>query len=520
MDGSTRLTVGIAVHNATDCFRVALGSIVNNTSISFDLVIVDDASTDTEINSTLEILSGIAGRDYPAIRRFEIIRLKKRMGFVHACNEIVKAADTEFIAIATSDIIVPNCWEDMIDIMEKNELSALGPVTNHAYNDQKLEFDSCLGYEMESGRLVACINDVNTRQYSIHGDEVVYIAGLYGFFTIYRYMGRWSVMNQESKYTKMIPGLFDLMDEEGQVFDEKTFGLGFMEDYDICTRLSRAGGKIAYAPGFYFHHFGSQSFKDSDDLWDENVQKYKEKWWFWDGSRSFKGLPVMSENSIEEPIAEIVVIRYASPEVEEQCIESLNRTQDVSYDLKVIRNFGTGRSLTKAWNDAIRSSYHEFVCLLNSDTIIVDPLWLRKMVDSMIENNQIVAVGPSSNNVREGKQGYHSLQTAGTQDSKVEIVDEITGFCWVIRKSLWGKLGEFDEGFPLYGQESEFLDRARKAGYFVGYQRNAFVYHYGGVNIELAEKLGLLNIKEERSKALNAHIKKKGGEQHLFNRCL
>lgn len=67
--------------------------------------------------------------------------------------------------------------------------------------------------------------------------------------------------------------------EEVGLFDER-FGIGTYEDVDICKRIHDAGYKIV-AIEIPIRHEGSKTlikFKPVQQLIDENIVKYKEKW--------------------------------------------------------------------------------------------------------------------------------------------------------------------------------------------------------------------------------------------------
>jgi GT2 family glycosyltransferase len=75
--------------------------------------------------------------------------------------------------------------------------------------------------------------------------------------------------------------------------------------------------------------------------------------------------------------------------------------------------------------------------------------------------------------------------------------DPISGFCLLFRRSLWLRLRGFDERYKLYGQESDFVDRAQKLGLKVVWRKDAFVYHEG----EASVKAHSYDVQAEREKA-------------------
>ena len=56
----------------------------------------------------------------------------------------------------------------------------------------------------------------------------------------------------------------------------------WFEDVDLCARLLRTGGRIAYCPAARFHHSGAHSvgklsFQDKQTFWYTNMLRYAQK---------------------------------------------------------------------------------------------------------------------------------------------------------------------------------------------------------------------------------------------------
>lgn len=65
----------------------------------------------------------------------------------------------------------------------------------------------------------------------------------------------------------------------------------------------------------------------------------------------------------------------------------------------------------------------------------------------------------------------------------VKEVDYISGASIMIRKSLWEKIGGFDDRFvPAYYEDSDLAFEVRKLGYKVVYQPKSVVIHYEGIS--------------------------------------
>ena len=66
----------------------------------------------------------------------------------------------------------------------------------------------------------------------------------------------------------------------------------------------------------------------------------------------------------------------------------------------------------------------------------------------------------------------------------VKEVDFISGGSFIIRKTVWNKIGGFDEKFnPSYFENIDLAFELRKIGYKVIYQPKSIVIYYGEISI-------------------------------------
>lgn len=118
------------VHNLDDFLVEAIDSVLAQTFRDFELIVVDDGSTD---NST-EITKEYARRD----RRVTVLRFERRRGQEHARNRALAEANGDYIAVMDSDdIAMPIRLEKQIAFLEANP--AIGMVGG---NLQRIDSDS------------------------------------------------------------------------------------------------------------------------------------------------------------------------------------------------------------------------------------------------------------------------------------------------------------------------------------------------------------------------------------------
>lgn len=194
---------------------------------------------------------------------------------------------------------------------------------------------------------------------------------------------------------------------------------------------------------------------------------------------------------------EIIVIGYNLPEIEAECIASVERNTFHPYLLTFFDNYGSGLTLTQVWNRLIENSKQDYICLLNNDTLVY-PYWLTKLVETLSYDPDYAFAGPSTNNAGGRYQQKISSYEEACRYTGIgeEVSEPLVGFCLLFRKKTWRALGGFDERYTLYGQESDFIRRGQEKGYKQVWRHDSFVFHYGEASVKASGK----NIQAERQK--------------------
>lgn len=110
------ITVFMAAYNASAYIKESISSILNQTFSDFELLIVDDGSTD----NTVEIIKRINDS------RIRLIRNEENKGLGYTRNIALNAAKGEFLAILDSDdIAFPNRLERQMEIFKSRPNLAL-----------------------------------------------------------------------------------------------------------------------------------------------------------------------------------------------------------------------------------------------------------------------------------------------------------------------------------------------------------------------------------------------------------
>jgi GT2 family glycosyltransferase len=160
---------------------------------------------------------------------------------------------------------------------------------------------------------------------------------------------------------------------------------------------------------------------------------------------------------------------------------------------------GVARGYTVAANAGLRAATQPYVVLLNSDTVVPEG-WLDRLVAFGEANPGVGLFGPVSNAASfqsvperyDAKGGWaiNALPEGLSPDDMARLVELsappshprvpiLNGFCFVIRREVFERVGYLDEEtFPQgYGEENDFCLRAGEAGFELAVVADSYVYH-------------------------------------------
>ncbi|HLP40941.1 MAG TPA: glycosyltransferase, partial [Fibrobacteria bacterium] len=210
----------------------------------------------------------------------------------------------------------------------------------------------------------------------------------------------------------------------------------------------------------------------------------------------------------------IVILGFNQVEYTRKCIESIRAHTRQEYELilvdngskdgteaffrsipeaKVIRN-EENLGVSRGWNQGMRRAEGDYILIFNNDTI-VGPGWLEHMVRLCESDPGIGMVGPRSNYIA-GPQVVKDVPyktEAGIQDFirdwqmehdlSASEFDWIKGFCLLIPRGVFAKVGYFDERFGKGNfEDDDYCLRVRLHGFRTMIAHDAFIHHYGSVS--------------------------------------
>lgn len=227
----------------------------------------------------------------------------------------------------------------------------------------------------------------------------------------------------------------------------------------------------------------------------------------------------------------IIIVTFNQLAYTRLCVDSLRLRTDEEFELIFVDNGSTdgtveylrsipnaivivndtNRGFPTAANQGLRKATGRNILLLNNDTIVTTG-WLRRLLTILHSSPKIGMVGPVSNEVSGEQQidvSYGNIAELDGfawdwgRDHGHELLetDRLVGFCLLIRREVFERIGGFDEQFGIgCFEDDDLCRRAIGAGFQAVVVRGAFVHHFGSVtfrssNVDFA---GLLSENQRR----------------------
>jgi GT2 family glycosyltransferase len=226
------------------------------------------------------------------------------------------------------------------------------------------------------------------------------------------------------------------------------------------------------------------------------------------------------------PLASIIIPTRDRADLLRNCVDGLlNRTDYPSFEIIIIDNASVEKETFKLFNDiskdgrvrilarngafnwsdlnnyAVSEMRGQIAILLNNDTDVIDPGWLRELVSQAIRP-EIGLVGAKllypDNSIQHagivlGHDGYarHIWRHAKEDDpgymgqlTKVRTVAAVTGACVAIRRNVFEEVGGLDqETLKITWNDIDLSLKVRALGYRIIWTPHAVLYH-----VELATR--------------------------------
>lgn len=222
-----------------------------------------------------------------------------------------------------------------------------------------------------------------------------------------------------------------------------------------------------------------------------------------------------SLNKTTDSLFELIVIDDGSTATSRKFLKSLIeqfKTNKYCEEIKLMtpkKNIGW----TGALEVGIRSSDGKYVCFINDDLVFSDN-WLSKMLDHFNNDDDIAAVGPTTNFVSGRQLIKHNKR--GAYEEKVNY---LIGFCFLIKREALDKIKENDNYidsrfYPGGSEELDLCIRLGRVGYSMVIARDVFIHHFGNRSLAYLKEFqeGERNFYAKRLKLLEEKYDKESLE--------
>jgi GT2 family glycosyltransferase len=226
----------------------------------------------------------------------------------------------------------------------------------------------------------------------------------------------------------------------------------------------------------------------------------------------------------------VIIVSWNTQELVLQCLKSLEsvRTQ-LSVEIILVDNASadhtvelvreqfphvrvaqnaTNLGFAKANNIGIEISSGEYLALINSDVVVPDGC-LEKMVDYMKQHSDIGMLGPKMilrdgsvgpscyrfptvwnwfcnalglNSVFYGSKSLSDSTMTNFKYDKIQEVDVLTGWFWMVRRRAVDQIGVLDDRFFMYGEDLDWPKRFHDGGWTVVFFPEAEAIHHCGAS--------------------------------------
>ncbi|MFK7694073.1 glycosyltransferase family 2 protein [Paenibacillus sp. HJGM_3] len=216
------------------------------------------------------------------------------------------------------------------------------------------------------------------------------------------------------------------------------------------------------------------------------------------------------------PGTSIVIPTYNQLDVLRECIASIEAYTDLPHEIIVVDNASedgtaeylrsmagrvrvrlnpTNAGFAGAINQGLMMAKGTTILLLNNDTVVTRS-WLGNLLAVLNSSPKIGLVGPVTNYIGNDVQliptRYRTMEEmqafAGeynrTDPSKWTITGRLTGFCVLMRRETFRRVGYLDEGFEVGNfEDDDFGLRVRLLGLDLVVAKDTFIHHYGSVSM-------------------------------------
>jgi GT2 family glycosyltransferase/Flp pilus assembly protein TadD len=511
----------------------------NPPSASFEIIVVDDASTD----ATPEFLEEAAKKD----ARIRFLKNDSNRGFAVSCNKGAYAARGEYLLFLNNDVELAPGWFDPLQATLANDPSIGIVAPRLLFPDSTVQHcgkvwsdtDGPLSHpqHLYYGASADDVRTTRNRDFQMVTGACMLVRGK-EFLSIgpfdERYLNGWE--DDDLCYAYRSRGFRVHCRAETSIthFQGKTLSseIEHLERYFRSVRKKRellllSGIPESSLPDLELEDIAGMAkdgLRSVDERYKKNRELFFSRWQdfiFRDDyiyHQSDEADDIITGRSLSnspEQSVSIVVVTYNSADTILPCLRSLSRTIRARDEVIIVDNASrdrtvavasefisgdkrftifsnrTNRGFSSATNTGVKASKKPFIVLLNPDTI-VSAGWLERLLFHFTP--ETAAVGPISNYVA-GLQKMELYQPHPlAREMEIPRIAErfaawnpgrsvdtrlLIGFCMIIRREVLLQTGLLDESLFLGNDDLELSWRLRANGFSLKIAADTFIHHIG-----------------------------------------
>lgn len=133
-----------------------------------------------------------------------------------------------------------------------------------------------------------------------------------------------------------------------------------------------------------------------------------------------------------------------------------------------------------AWNQGVALASGEYVCLMDNDVKVTKD-WSKDLI-KILQDKKVAVAFPLSKNKEDD-----------------DYFERLAGFCWIIRRDTFNKLGRIDEIFGIANfEDTDFYMRAKSKGYLLKCSKKSKIDHYSRATCDKVKEVSKLYGKNEK----------------------
>jgi len=433
------ISVIITTHaNRGQLCKRAIESVLNQTYQDFEIIVVDDASTD----NTEQLIKDLS----PKIKYFKRKKSRGRQAIVK--NKGIRESKGEYLAFLDSDNTYrPDHLMVLVKQLEMNK------DLDVVYGDRMIHYQgkSSIGYFKDYD-----LSNFYDRNFIDTSDAMIRREVMY-------YVGGW-----DERYKRFA-------------------------DWNLFLRIGKSGFKfkrIAQVITDYYINDDSISFQVEN--------KEQPMLPLWNPFDLEIRLPYLGD--IPPIRVAVFSITYDRLEYTKKAFESLNKTADYLFDQYIVDNGSTDG--TQAWLkknfrpeslilnpdnkgisiasnqalDLIKKGNYDCILKFDNDCMCITQGWLAKMVE-IYKTNHLIALSCYVQGLRDNPGGAPRIGYGRIKDELLGVTTHLGGICHFVSAKAYDNF-RWPEDEQLHGlQDVELSQHLIKCGYQLGYLENYFVNH-------------------------------------------